>query len=410
MSNRPAWMRRALEERRSTLEPEAGFTLIELMVVLLILAILLAIAIPLFLGLIGGAGDRSAQSDATNALKESLSVYEGPGNQSWSAQSTSPSGFSTAAPEFAWSNDSAGSGTNLASSTAPGNGVSYWVGDAAAANDSQALVLATYSKSTHTCWYVAQLEAKPAGSSIGAQAFVSKMGAKTQGTFYAQQSQATDCQASVSIDPFDWGPSWAAAAPNPAGTTTSTTSSLATASPTCTGTGASALSGATATQSGSNVNVTLTDSGGSLPVTGTVALYANGSFVTVTPAGSHTSVTFTGIAESSLTAGSVRIPMDRWLVLLQRGHRQLALSETDAVREASGPHRPGPGPFRGPGSGRILRAPATFFGAAEPNGEQLPARPPDRHPAGARPADSASSATAAADWSSTPWTPAGPSR
>ena len=37
---------------------DAGFTLIELMVVLLILAILLAIAIPTFLGVTGGANDR----------------------------------------------------------------------------------------------------------------------------------------------------------------------------------------------------------------------------------------------------------------------------------------------------------------------------------------------------------------
>ena len=38
---------------------DSGFTLIELMVVLLILAILLAIAIPTFLSVTGGANDRS---------------------------------------------------------------------------------------------------------------------------------------------------------------------------------------------------------------------------------------------------------------------------------------------------------------------------------------------------------------
>ncbi len=47
---------------------ESGFTLIELMVVLLILAILLAIAIPTFLGVTGGANDRSAQSNLNTAL------------------------------------------------------------------------------------------------------------------------------------------------------------------------------------------------------------------------------------------------------------------------------------------------------------------------------------------------------
>jgi len=49
-------------------ESEEGFTLIELMVVLLILAILLAIAIPTFLGVKGGAQDRASQSNLTNAL------------------------------------------------------------------------------------------------------------------------------------------------------------------------------------------------------------------------------------------------------------------------------------------------------------------------------------------------------
>ncbi len=47
---------------------EAGFTLIELMVVLLIMAILMAIAVPTFLGVRSGAQDRSSQSDVTNAV------------------------------------------------------------------------------------------------------------------------------------------------------------------------------------------------------------------------------------------------------------------------------------------------------------------------------------------------------
>ena len=49
---------------------DAGFTLIELMVVLLILAILLAIAIPTFLGVTKSANDRAAQSNLNTALSE----------------------------------------------------------------------------------------------------------------------------------------------------------------------------------------------------------------------------------------------------------------------------------------------------------------------------------------------------
>ena len=60
-----------LNDRRdaaAVLGEDAGFTLIELMVVLLILAILLAIAIPTFLGVTGGANDRAAQSNLNTAL------------------------------------------------------------------------------------------------------------------------------------------------------------------------------------------------------------------------------------------------------------------------------------------------------------------------------------------------------
>jgi type IV pilus assembly protein PilA len=47
---------------------EDGFTLIELMVVVLIIAILIGIAIPTFLGAQNRAKDRSAQSDLRNSL------------------------------------------------------------------------------------------------------------------------------------------------------------------------------------------------------------------------------------------------------------------------------------------------------------------------------------------------------
>jgi type IV pilus assembly protein PilA len=54
---------------------EDGFTLIELMVVVLIIAILIAIAIPTFLGLRRRAQDRSAQSDLRNGLTAAKAFY-----------------------------------------------------------------------------------------------------------------------------------------------------------------------------------------------------------------------------------------------------------------------------------------------------------------------------------------------
>src|SRR5438477_8563237 len=49
-------------------DQEEGFTLIELMVVVLIIAILIAIAIPTFLGARKRAQDRAVQSELRNAL------------------------------------------------------------------------------------------------------------------------------------------------------------------------------------------------------------------------------------------------------------------------------------------------------------------------------------------------------
>lgn len=54
---------------------EQGFTLIELMVVVLIIAILIAIAIPTFLGARTRAQDRSAHTDLRNGLTTANVVY-----------------------------------------------------------------------------------------------------------------------------------------------------------------------------------------------------------------------------------------------------------------------------------------------------------------------------------------------
>jgi len=62
---------RAVRSRRE----EEGFTLIELMVVVLIIAILIAIAIPTFLGARSRAQDRQAQSNLRNAVSAAKTVF-----------------------------------------------------------------------------------------------------------------------------------------------------------------------------------------------------------------------------------------------------------------------------------------------------------------------------------------------
>jgi type IV pilus assembly protein PilA len=54
---------------------EEGFTLIELMVVVMIIAVLLAIAIPTFLGSQNKAKDRSAQSSLRNTVTAAKTIY-----------------------------------------------------------------------------------------------------------------------------------------------------------------------------------------------------------------------------------------------------------------------------------------------------------------------------------------------
>src|SRR2546422_2481185 len=54
---------------------EEGFTLIELMVVVLIIAILIAIAIPTFLGARKRAQDRAAQSSLRNGITSAKTIF-----------------------------------------------------------------------------------------------------------------------------------------------------------------------------------------------------------------------------------------------------------------------------------------------------------------------------------------------
>jgi type IV pilus assembly protein PilA len=72
------WMRQQLSR-------DEGFTLIELMVVVLIIAVLVAIAIPSFLGFRNSAQDRAAQSDLRNTLLAEKAVWTDSGSYSATA-------------------------------------------------------------------------------------------------------------------------------------------------------------------------------------------------------------------------------------------------------------------------------------------------------------------------------------
>jgi type IV pilus assembly protein PilA len=184
-----ATMRRLAEARSTEIEgeeaAESGFTLIELMVVLLIIAILLAIAIPTFLGVTNTAGDRAAQSNLTNALTEAKALYQV--NQSYTSSTTgvyTAGNFSSQAPEFTWTSGACASTSN--------NCVSFAIFAVSQTNDAQGLSLAVYSSKTNTCWYAFDVESTPASPPLkAATTFASA------GTWYGKQvfTGSGTCQA-----------------------------------------------------------------------------------------------------------------------------------------------------------------------------------------------------------------------
>jgi type IV pilus assembly protein PilA len=68
-------LQNTLRNIRARRDEEEGFTLIELMVVVLIIAILIAIAIPTFLGSRGRANERAAQSSLRNAVTAAKTLF-----------------------------------------------------------------------------------------------------------------------------------------------------------------------------------------------------------------------------------------------------------------------------------------------------------------------------------------------
>ena len=84
-------MFKAIHDRLNS--DEKGFTLIELMVVVLIIAILIAIAIPTFLGARQRAQDKQAQSNIRNALTTEKTYYVD--NQAYTATSANLSAIET---------------------------------------------------------------------------------------------------------------------------------------------------------------------------------------------------------------------------------------------------------------------------------------------------------------------------
>lgn len=122
-----------------------GFSLIELMVVLLIISILIAIAIPTFLGSEGSANARAAQSNVRNALTAQIVSYSY--SQAYSASLAS---LAANEPAIPW-----GGTTGAAGSPASWTANTVYVGTGTASGRSEVL-LGALGKDRNCYWALEQ--------------------------------------------------------------------------------------------------------------------------------------------------------------------------------------------------------------------------------------------------------------
>jgi type IV pilus assembly protein PilA len=150
-------------------DSEEGFTLIELMVVVLIIAILIAIAIPQFLGARSRAQDRAAQSSLRNALTAAKTAYTDQSNY-LTADENPATGLPIIEPSLTYV--AAGTASADQGSIPSFKVVSVAV-SSEVAGDNQVWSAAALSKSG-TCYYIKDVA----------------VGTATAGTFYGSDTTA----------------------------------------------------------------------------------------------------------------------------------------------------------------------------------------------------------------------------
>ncbi len=156
---------------------EEGFTLIELMVVVLIIGILMAIAIPTFLGAKKSAQDRSAQSNLKAVLTGEIAYYDSHGV--YAQAGSGPGTLGESDPEFA----------QLLTSSAPSS-----------ASTTNPIYVALASASGRSAQAFCAFEYSSGGSLFGVEAVA--IGASMGNYFYADEGSSTSVPSSCSVPPL----------------------------------------------------------------------------------------------------------------------------------------------------------------------------------------------------------------
>ena len=147
---------------------ERGFTLVEMMVVVLVLGVLMAIALPTFLGTRKAATAASATSEAQSALTDEKALYSSTlGFEDVAAGRGALKAAQDLDPGLHWSGSTTvrpGDVTALAGSVDRATGV---FSEAAAAGDRGQAVVIEALGGSGTCFYVADFEVSTSLSILG---------------------------------------------------------------------------------------------------------------------------------------------------------------------------------------------------------------------------------------------------
>jgi type IV pilus assembly protein PilA len=173
---------------------DAGFTLIELMVVLLILAILLAIAIPTFLGVTKSANDRAVQSNLNTALTNAKSIFQN-NAQTYAYTTANVTNIPTNAASLVAALTTAEPNLSFVYGAVT-NGASPAAVSVSESADGNGLVLAEQAKGTNNCWFVLDNAVAQSATASTPYANVTAPGLNA-GTYYGVVKGASSCSAST---------------------------------------------------------------------------------------------------------------------------------------------------------------------------------------------------------------------